>query len=427
MVIFEDQVTYRLTCDVDGSLTTIRVFPKTIRDWFTKQPPLSMTRAMTTRMSKLLREELIGDIQNSMEKVFGDLVLNNISNPFGSSSDQSSFFFDKGTIKSFHYRNLSGGEKAAFDILLDIHLKKPYFTNAIYCIDEIESHLHTSVQGSLLKELTDITPNTSQLWITTHSLGVIRAAQEIERSSPNSVCIINFEDVGLDHPSVLRPTVLDKVSWEKMLSMTLDDISDFIAPRVIVVCEGSSVGNRRKNFDANVYSTILSTQEPGIVFVAGGASNEVQGTRAKLQVLLQAALPSSRIVALADRDDKSLNQIAEWSNRGDIVLSERNIESICSPTTLLSLNALKEGKPELRQEALRVRDNAIESSISRGNPPDDVKSAAGETFNGLKNLLAIQHPGENADIFMRDILAPLIKPGMPTYQRLKEDIIDKLT
>ena len=94
---------------------------------------------------RALREELIGQIRASMKRVFGDLLLNNISDPLGSGA----FFFEKGTAKSYHYKNLSGGEKAAFDLLLDLHVKKKYFADAIYCIDEVETHLHTKVQGTL--------------------------------------------------------------------------------------------------------------------------------------------------------------------------------------------------------------------------------------------------------------------------------------
>ncbi len=115
-----------------------------------------------------LRDELIGEIQQSMRNVFGDLLLNNISDPLAHGSN--SFFFQKGTAKSYHYKNLSGGEKAAFDLLLDMHVKKKYFKNSIYCIDEVETHLHTSVQGKLLKELVSTLPGESQLWIATHSL-----------------------------------------------------------------------------------------------------------------------------------------------------------------------------------------------------------------------------------------------------------------
>ncbi len=73
-----------------------------------------------------LREELIGQIRSSMQAVFGDLVLNNVSDPLGAGA----FFFDKGTATTYHYKNLSGGEKAAFDLLLDLHVKKKFYPDA---------------------------------------------------------------------------------------------------------------------------------------------------------------------------------------------------------------------------------------------------------------------------------------------------------
>ncbi len=56
-----------------------------------------------------------------------------------------------------------------------------------------------------------------------------------------------------------------------------------------------------------------------------------------------------------------------------------------------------------------------------------LKSAAGEIYNNLKQLLDLQHPGGNKDAFMKDTLSPLIAPGMETYLALKVDIIDKIT
>ena len=133
---------------------------------------------------RALREELVGEIQESMRNVFDDLVLQNISDPFGSDSHSGSFYFQKGVVNSFPYKNLSAGEKIVFDLLLDIHLKKKYFVDAIYCIDEVESHLHTQAQGKTLRELVVVLPNDSQLWVTTHSLGILRAAEELENDSP---------------------------------------------------------------------------------------------------------------------------------------------------------------------------------------------------------------------------------------------------
>ena len=188
-----------------------------------------------------------------MTHVFGDLTLRSIQDPLGAGA----FYFGKGDAASYHYKNLSGGEKAAFDLLLDLHVKKKYFPDAVYCIDEIDAHLHTRVQGALVRELTAVLPEESQLWVTTHSLGVLRAAQEMEVASPGSVCILDFEGFDPDAPTELRPVTLGRVAWEKLLSIALDDLSERIAPTCIVVCEGSSIGNRRRDFDAEIYNRIL--------------------------------------------------------------------------------------------------------------------------------------------------------------------------
>ena len=61
-----------------------------------------------------------------MISVFGDLSLNTITDPLGSNQGSGAFYFQKGTVDSYHYKNLSGGEKAAFDLILDLHLKRRF-------------------------------------------------------------------------------------------------------------------------------------------------------------------------------------------------------------------------------------------------------------------------------------------------------------
>ena len=206
-----------------------------------------------TKSVRGLREELIGGVRDSMKRVFGDLLLNSVSDPLGAGA----FYFEKGAVKSYHYKNLSGGEKAAFDLLLDLHVKRRFFSDAIYCVDELETHLHTRIQGALVKEMLNILPAACQLWVTTHSLGVLRAAQEMITVDSASVALIDFEGVDPDVPRELIPSNLGRVTWEKLLSITLDDLSHRIAPKIVVICEGSSVGTRRKDFDAEIYNRIL--------------------------------------------------------------------------------------------------------------------------------------------------------------------------
>lgn len=370
-----------------------------------------------------LREELIGGIRSSMKQVFGDLVPRSIQDPLGSGA----FFFEKGEVKSYHYKNLSGGEKGAFDLLLDLHVKKKYFPDAIYCIDEVAAHLHTRVQGALVQELVAILPGDSQLWVTTHSLGVLRAAQEMEACSPGSVCILDFDGVDPDTPTELRPVTVGRVSWEKLLSITLDDMSERIAPEVIFVCEGSSIGTRRRDFDAEIYDRILGRRMPGIVFISGGSSHQVSVAGISIHDAIGRILPTTKIVSLIDRDDRSVAEVTQMESQGTIVLAERNLESYLFADDVIEALVTSAEKPELLGEALKVKTDALNSSVQRGNAADDLKSAAGEIYTKLKGLLGLQRCGNNTNAFMRDTLAPLVVPGMESYQKLKRDVLNKIT
>lgn len=373
-----------------------------------------------------ITDALIGGIRDSMLRVFGDLTLNAIDKPLGSGQGSGAFYFRKGPVDSYHYKNLSGGEKAAFDLILDLHQKRDYFPEAVYCIDEIESYLHTKVQGSLLKEIVEIIPAEAQLWTTTHSLGVLRAAQEIDAASPGTVCLISLDDVDNDKPAEVRPTSLGRAAWEKMLSIMLDDLSERVAPEVIVVCEGSSAGSRRKEFDADVYERVLGSHEPRITFVSGGSSNQLAQTGNSLKEILNRVVPGTRVVALSDRDDMSDQQVAEFEQDGDLVLSLRNIESYLLADDVITAFVESEGRPELISGVLQAKQRALSDSVNRGRPVDDLKSAAGTTYLGLRELLSLQQRGNNSDAFMRDTLTQFITPGTTTFDTLKADIIDRV-
>jgi predicted ATPase len=369
-----------------------------------------------------LREELIGAIRTSMKNVFGDLLLNNIANPLQSGT----FQFQKGSALSYQYKNLSGGEKAAFDLLLDLHLKRKFYADAIYCIDELETHLHTKVQGALLKELYAVLPSQSQLWVSTHSLGVLRAAQELTASAPGSVCIIDFHGVDPDEPREIVPSALGRVSWEKLLSLTLDDLSQRIAPRWIVICEGSTTGGPRSDFDAGIYNRVLGDHVADVFFVSGGNSGQVAASGANVETTLRGIFPHASVVALADRDDKSPAEVARFESTGNLVLGKRNLESYLLADDVIGALCDSVGQGALFADALKVKADTVAASTGRGNAPDDLKSAAGEIHVGLRRLLGLVGRGNNKDAFMRDTMAPLIQPPMQTYNDLKATILDRL-
>ena len=369
-----------------------------------------------------LRNELIGGIRKSMQAVFGDLVLNNISDPLG----DGTFNFKKGSVASYNYKHLSGGEKAAFDLLLDMHMKKKFYADAIWCIDELETHLHTRVQGALMKEMYAQIPDKSQLWITTHSLGVMRAAQALSIEAPGTVAIIDFDGVDPDEPCQLVPSSIGRIAWEKMLSIAIDDLSSRIVPSVIVVCEGSTVGNRRKNFDAEIYNRVLGPSAAEIVFVSGGASNQVATAGASVRSALDDVANGARVISLCDRDDKSQQEVQDFEKDGNLVLGERNLECYLFADDVLTKLAESVGHTDKVADVLQIKADALAASAGRGNQPDDLKSAAGEIFINLRKTLALIRAGNSTDAFMRDTLAPLITPGMHTHTAMKAAILDRL-
>jgi hypothetical protein len=119
------------------------------------------------------RERVVGEIRGSIGALFPDLVFTDLGNPM---SETGTFRFNKGGALGFEYLNLSGGEKAAFDLILDMIVKRRGFTDTIYCIDEPEAHMNAKIQAALLTELLRLLPAESQMWLATHSIGMMRKA-----------------------------------------------------------------------------------------------------------------------------------------------------------------------------------------------------------------------------------------------------------
>jgi len=369
---------------------------------------------------KDLREELIGKIRESMLNVFDDLVLNNIGDPLG----DGAFYFKKGSVESYHYKNLSGGEKAAFDLLLDLLIKIEYYDNSIFFIDEPETHMHTSLQGRLIQEMYRVIPDSCQMWVTTHSLGVMRKAKELSQTvQEDTVIFIDFGETDFDQETTLKPASIDGLMWEKFLSIALDDYASNLSPEILVMCEGNINGRKRKNFDAYLYKKIFGSKYPQLVFVSGGSSNELKNPEHLGFNLLDEVLVNTKLVKLIDRDDQSNQEVEELIKQHIMVTSRRHIESYLLDDELITKLTEIQGKAELVDQALQIKQNAIQSSVKRGNPKDDMKSASGDIYNDLKKLLNLTRCGNNPDMFMRDTMVTFLIEDTKVYQEMEEEII----
>ncbi len=368
------------------------------------------------------REKTIGGIRRAVVRLFPGLMLNSLGNPLTSGT----FKFDKGVSKQFLYKNLSGGEKAAFDLLLDMIVKKREFDNTIFCIDEPEAHLNTRLQGALLSELYDLTPLESQLWLATHSIGMMRRARDLWMKKPDEVVFLDFGDRDFDQPQVIKPIAPSRQFWLRVLNVALDDLAELVAPSEVFICEGAPLGTLGRNvaIDAACYNAVFAAEFPDAQFLSGGNVHDVESDRLALIESIKALVGGTRIRRVVDRDDLSVEEMKTKRASGMRVLTRRHLESYLFDDEVLTALCVKNDNFAIAEKLLAKKAMLIEESIARGNPPDDIKSISGELYIAAKSSLGLTACGNTSKTFMRDTLAPLLVPSMSTYGQLRRDIFE---
>ena len=370
------------------------------------------------------RKRFIGDIRAAFSKLFPDIELDSLGNPL----EDGTFRFTKGASKSFSFKNLSGGEKAAFDLILDLVVAQRAYNDTVFCIDEPESHMNTKLQADLLSVLYDLISGNCQLILATHSIGMMRRARDIEAEAPGSVTFLDFGDRDFDKPQVIEPTIPDRAFWGRAHSVALDDLAALVAPERVVICEGEPLTNRstrNHSLDADCYNRIFEREFPETRFVSMGSDHQIVGDQRGLAEALHILVGGLEVTRLIDRDDRTDNEITALAVKGVCVLSRRNLESYLFDDEVLRALAVSVNE-ENKVDALLARKREIRDAKS-GGPTDDLKPTSGEIYVACKDILSLTQRGNDAKAFMRDTLAPLIKPGMVVYEELKRDIFDLRT
>ena len=352
------------------------------------------------------QDETLGEIQDAMRRLFPDLVLNSLGNPL---TDRS-FTFDKGTSRNFLYKNLSGGEKSAFDLLLDIFIKRVEYDDTVFCIDEPEAHMNPRLQGKLLEELFHLVDDKSQLWIATHAIGMMRKAFQLHEQHKEQVVFLDFTDGKFDESEVREPTKPNRRFWEQTHEVALDDLGALVAPDQIVICEGS---HGDKGFDAECYNQIFSEEFPDTKFVSAGGKGELENYIA----VVDAVTKGANVFGLRDRDiETSDDDVIQSQSKGIKVLKRGKIEDYLLADDVLHALCQDKGLEPCEEKATELIE--LRASVT------DIKSAP----NQIRKMVVgwgVHGGGENYQGFLKNTLAPLIKPGMSTYDELKESIFGK--
>lgn len=371
-----------------------------------------------------ITEKVIGSVRTAMKFVFDDLVLEGPGNPISGGT----FRFKKGDVSGFHYKNLSGGEKAAFDLLLDFIVKKQVFNDTVYCIDEPELHMHTRLQARLLQQLFELVPDNSQLWISTHSIGMARMASELYATRSGEVAFLDFHNCNFDDPVTIKPTRPNRRYWENMFATALDDLAKLVVPENIILCEGKRFGEmgRKPSFDVAVFSCIFGEAYP-VVFLPLGGIHQVKSDGQIFAKLLTSVASGTRIWSVFDKDDRAVHEVTELALQGVQVLSRRDLESYLWDDEVIQALCEMHGCPEVALEVVTEKVRLLSKNIKHGYPPDDIKAISGPLFNFTRKKLQLTGCGNDAEAFAIATLAPLLAPDQSVYKELASIVLGPLS
>ena len=309
-----------------------------------------------------LQDEMLGELRDAIGRLFTEppLVLKNLGHP----ADGDLFQFDKGTSERFSFQNLASGEKAALDLLLDAIVTKAEYDETIICIDEPEAHIHTKLQGQLLKELYNLIPDKSQLWIATHSIGMVRKAQDLWQADNNSVVFLDFgkdefgRDRNFDEDVTITPAEPNPNFWAQTYDVALGDLAKLVSPKRIVLCEGK-IEWAIKGFDATCYNQIFGSRYPDTRFVSVGGRKNVENADILLIPVIEAIAEGADILRLRDRDRATCQDRKDNAKIGIRILSRKYIEKYLLDDEVLRQLCVSLGKSDKVEEFLAAKDKVI--------------------------------------------------------------------
>lgn len=363
------------------------------------------------------RSKIIGDLNNAISNCL-NLKISDIGDI---DENRGTLYFQKPDhAKEFQFNVLSSGEKSVIDILLDLYIRKDSYNETIFLLDEPELHINTSIQKKLLIEINKMVGEKCQLWITTHSIGFLRALQDELKSECQ---VILFSDsLELAKKEVkLTPIKPSHAIWREIFKIALDDLSHMITPKIIIYCEGKDrpgAGGVEKGLDATIFNIIFAEKYHDVLFVSSGGNTELDQRSAIAFSIMSKIIKDIEILVLKDRDMNS-GKAADESTRQEYlgnnpqnhrVFNRYEIENYLYDKEVLKKYCTEEGK--VFDE--NFYDQHITDIINQ-----DVKKELGI----VKKSCNIQG-SINEDVFKKK-LANNITENMAIYKELEQCIFER--
>jgi AAA15 family ATPase/GTPase len=259
------------------------------------------------------RTKIIGELNTSIKNCL-ELQISSVGNV---EAGQGTLYFSKtGHPKEFEFNVLSSGEKEVIDLLLDLYLRKDDYDDTIFLIDEPELHISTSVQKNLLTEIDKLVGENCQIWLTTHSIGFLRALQT---QMKDNCQIIQFkgEYELASTPYTLLPMKVSATAWRDLFAIALDDLATLVSPKTIIYCEGRAEPNSNgleRGMDAQALNAIFADSHPTAMFISSGGNTELDQRCAIAIAILGKVIQDVEVLIFKDRDAAS-GKIADENQR----------------------------------------------------------------------------------------------------------------
>ena len=286
-------------------------------------------------------QNFIEPLNLSLRNIFGvdyAITLKIVEFEDATPTESAKLIFQKGNSK-INYDLLSHGEKQVIILLLNFIVRKKQYEDAIIYIDEMDCHLNTALQETLLKEIVEKwIPDSSQLWTASHALGFIEYAQKTE----NAV-ILDFDSLNFDVPQTISPEpkeVLDVYD----LAIPKSILSKLFSDKKIIFCENKN----------DEYYNLLGLEN--ILFV---------GVRDSRDVFLQIKRDKKRF-SLRDRDFISSIEITRIQKKYPTykILRYYNFENyIYHPENIAEINPKGFNKTAYIEDIINQKNNRISYTI----------------------------------------------------------------
>ena len=227
---------------------------------------------------------------------------------------------------------------------------------------------------------------------------------------------LDFSGKDFDGPVTITPSAPNRVFWENMYKVALDDLSSLVAPHRVVICEGSKA-KHVKGFDARCYNWLFADEFSDTLFISQGGSGEVIQSE-HLVAILKSIARGMDVQKLIDRDDMTDATRAQKITQEIRVLRRRELEEYLYDPEVLRTFLQTVGKEAAVEDVLSER-----ASLLNGQPgPTNIKDVSQHLFAAIRSATGLPNLGNNRAEFASQFLVPALRKTQVVYEELREDV-----